>query len=834
MRHLLRITQSALTLLVSSYAVSAPRTTAAMRQAAMQALTKRSMHCAAAVQGVQPQLLRSTEAYSIYGYAEGGYAIVAADDMLPAVLGMSKKAYKPDGTNPGLRWYLEMVEQASSQAVAQNRPARIVKPDTDRFPAEVQPIVQSEWGQEEPYWNLCPMKNGERCVTGCVATAMAQILYTISTPDHGIGERTIYAGSTPVYANFGETTYDYANMLDRYRGVQYSSAEAEAVAVLMMHCGVASNMDYDPEGSGTYTEDAADGLVRYFGFDEAKQYNRSDYSEQEWMDIIYQELADGYAMYYSGVDGWMGGHAFVLDGYTEDGMVYINWGWNGDDNGPYNIALLDPSMYSFSYYQDLILGIHGQREPLIEDELTIESGKLSQLIAEDQRERYSGLVLHGTINSTDLGVLRQMAGVNTDGSRSKGNLSTLDLSDVRIVAGGEPFLTDADGSLTTTDDAVPERAFYGCRALSTLTLPPTITSIGVGAFAGCPRLTTLTIPEGDDKEYTLADDVLYDRDGQIISVLPSRTGVFQVEAGTETIGRYAFAGCTRLTEIRLPESVNTIADHAFDGCSELHAMRISARQLPETHVTALDGVNGSKTSLYVVAGTKDKYKSTAPWSIFYSNVSGAQYDNIIEFGTGITARDVNRYYGTPNPARYGYRISGDIPQGDPVITCDTNEETPVGDYPIHVERGTITNEVLELYDGTMHILPAILTATAIDATMYEGDEVPALEVSITGFKLDQTESVVTEMPVATTEATSASPVGDYPITVSGGEAPNYQWRYKSGTLHVLAVVTGIDQVTSDTAVDQPVYTIDGRRLGTSTSHLAPGIYIRGKRKVVIK
>ena len=400
-----------------------------MRQAAMQALTKRSMHCAAAVQGVQPQLLRSTEAYSIYGYAEGGYAIVAADDMLPAVLGMSKKAYKPDGTNPGLRWYLEMVEQASSQAVAQNRPARIVKPDTDRFPAEVQPIVQSEWGQEEPYWNLCPMKNGERCVTGCVATAMAQLIYTVGTPDHGIGERTIYAGSTPVYANFGETTYDYANMLDLYRGVQYSSAEAEAVAVLMMHCGVASNMDYDPEGSGTYTEDAADGLVRYFGFDEAKQYNRSDYSEQEWMDIIYQELADGYAMYYSGVDGLMGGHAFVLDGYTEDGMVYINWGWNGDDNGPYNIALLDPSMYSFSYYQDLILGIHGQREPLIEDELTIESGKLSQLIAEDQRERYSGLVLHGTINSTDLGVLRQMAGVNTDGSRSKGNLSTLDLSE---------------------------------------------------------------------------------------------------------------------------------------------------------------------------------------------------------------------------------------------------------------------------------------------------------------------------------------------------------------------------------------------------------------------
>ena len=77
-------------------------------------------------------------------------------------------------------------------------------------------------------------------------------------------------------------------------------------------------------------------------------------------------------------------------------------------------------------------------------------------------------------------------------------------------------------------------------------------------------------------------------------------------------------------------------------------------------------------------------------------------------------------------------------------------------------------------------------------------------------------------------------MGDYPITVSGGEAPNYQWRYKSGTLHVLAVVTGIDQVTSDTAVDQPVYTIDGRRLGTSTSRLAPGIYIRGKRKVVIK
>ena len=126
-------------------------------------------------------------------------------------------------------------------------------------------------------------------------------------------------------------------MKDDYSG-SYTNEEANAVATLMLHCGVASEMAYGGpnEGSGAIMSDCAEGLRTYFGFSDVEHLVRANYSSKEWMDIIFSELSSGHPLIYGGVSpGSMGqdaGHAFVLDGYNSDGLVSVNWGWNGDVN----------------------------------------------------------------------------------------------------------------------------------------------------------------------------------------------------------------------------------------------------------------------------------------------------------------------------------------------------------------------------------------------------------------------------------------------------------------------------------------------------------------------
>ena len=204
-------------------------------------------------------------------------------------------------------------------------------------------MVTTLWGQQSPYNKLLPNTKKGHIITGCVATATAQVLNYFKYPLRGVGSRTLYypandTSGDAIVADFGNTTYDWANMKDDYSGT-YTEAEANAVATLMLHCGVASNMEYGTAnvGSSAFMTDCAEGLRNYFGFAEAEHVSRADYTTAQWMDIVFTELSNGHPLIYGGVSpGSMGvdaGHAFVIDGYNKDGLVSVNWGWNGDVNG---------------------------------------------------------------------------------------------------------------------------------------------------------------------------------------------------------------------------------------------------------------------------------------------------------------------------------------------------------------------------------------------------------------------------------------------------------------------------------------------------------------------
>ena len=257
-----------------------PRTPAQMKQAALKAINQQRAAKRMAPKAASEMItLKSAEGYEVIGQKESGFAVISKDDLVPEVLGVSMKRYNDKNTN--FQWWLRAINEVVEKAAAQGVQLATIAPDPSKYPTQVGPLMTTTWDQLTPYNNLLPAaSSGGRVYTGCVATAMAQVLNYFETPEHGYGSRTIYYGSTPVSADFEHTYYDWDNMRDNYTYGNYNDAEALAVATLMRDCGVAANMEYGGSaegGSGAYSQDAAEGLRTYFGFSEATCYERDNY-----------------------------------------------------------------------------------------------------------------------------------------------------------------------------------------------------------------------------------------------------------------------------------------------------------------------------------------------------------------------------------------------------------------------------------------------------------------------------------------------------------------------------------------------------------------------------
>ena len=190
---------------------AAPRTPAQMKEAAAKAINgERKGKKMAPRKAAALKVLKTTAEYQIIGNEQGGFAVIAADDLVPEVLGVSTSKYS-DGANENFRWWLEAVQGAVQYAVQNGVSLSTTKPDPAKYPTHVGPLMTTLWDQGEPYNRLLPtsLYGGGRCVTGCVATAMAQVLKYFEVPVCGIGSRTIYYPQgnytgTAITADFGE------------------------------------------------------------------------------------------------------------------------------------------------------------------------------------------------------------------------------------------------------------------------------------------------------------------------------------------------------------------------------------------------------------------------------------------------------------------------------------------------------------------------------------------------------------------------------------------------------------------------------------------------------
>ena len=298
----------------------------------------------------------ASSAYYVFPNGEDkGFTIVSGDDRLPEIVGYSDRGtFDSENLSANyvsfMKAYQEMVELMDKgdrhvkMAVAEGKALRA----SGYQQPKVSPLLgEIAWNQSAPYNNMCPIYNGtDRAVTGCVATAMAQVMAFYRYPKQLLEDIPQYTrqwnGNTVTVpaVSKSEGVYDWDNMLPVYSSGSYSDTQANAVAKLMFHCGAAVQMGYGAQSGGNVTPKP---LAKYFGYDADLMMDvaRSTYTLAEWTQMMDNELIAGRPILYSG-SSTDGGHEFVCDGADGNGLYHINWGWGGYQNGYFDVTILNP------------------------------------------------------------------------------------------------------------------------------------------------------------------------------------------------------------------------------------------------------------------------------------------------------------------------------------------------------------------------------------------------------------------------------------------------------------------------------------------------------------
>lgn len=296
--------------------------------------------------------------------SEDGFVVAPADDAFPALLGYGDRQMSDsDGNLPiGFREWVQFMSLRISEETAGENEATVSPAVGEAIP----PLCRTSWGQGDPFNLECPEYNGERCLSGCVATAMAQVMKYHNWPPQGIGELTYRAEKlgTDIYTDFSQYTLDWENMLDDYSSSITTEQQRQAVARLLRAVGGSVRMNYFPTASGADVNDASQALLKYWDYsDDIRYMRRGWFSLREWSQLLYDALKNYGPILYGGFS-MSSAHAFVCDGYDGEGLFHFNWGWDGIADGYFAIDLLNPVVEDepwktgYNGSQSALLNIH--------------------------------------------------------------------------------------------------------------------------------------------------------------------------------------------------------------------------------------------------------------------------------------------------------------------------------------------------------------------------------------------------------------------------------------------------------------------------------------------
>lgn len=359
-------------------ATADPVTKSAAQQAAESFMAKRGMKNANGLSltyQARPTSSRGKAApatnafYYVFNNSEqGGFVIVSGDDATEQILGYSDSGTFNSENIPAsmqelLDGYKQEISYAREKGLNKQRSAASGEMDE---PARqvIAPLITSVWNQRTPYNLQCFTTDGQQAVTGCVATALAQVMYYHKWPQSATTAIPAYSS----YEALPATTFDWGNMQPTYTefGAE-SNAQKNAVATLNVYCGHAVQMGYGTGTSSASSSRIPNALKNYFGYaNDATEIYRSDCTPAEWDERIYHELLHQRPVIYSASTSSGSGHAFICDGYDGNGLYHINWGWGGTSDGYFRLQALNPYSQGtggssgnggYSLYQSAIVGI---------------------------------------------------------------------------------------------------------------------------------------------------------------------------------------------------------------------------------------------------------------------------------------------------------------------------------------------------------------------------------------------------------------------------------------------------------------------------------------------
>ena len=542
-------------------------------------------------------------AYYVFNAEQnGGFVVIAGNDLMPEVLGYAERGhFDLAGAPDNVRWLFDHYAKVaqSLKDVPANRSARTRAGEAR---AELIPLMNTQWDQDGRYQAQCPEINGKKALTGCVATAMAQVVNFFQWPLNDVRPAVGYT-----FKNDKDQQVELPNLPARQ--FNWFNMTDDDIAWLMRYCGQAVVMQYGLEESKAPSSAMPGALISVFNFSKgAEEVSSAEFTDEEWEASLYHEIELGRPVIYNGFSGETG-HSFVLHGY-KNGQFYVNWGWGGRLDGYFTLTNLNPNGKNYSEKQTAVIGLQPYSNNNISYEEKTEigfyevhvdkQGQLASLLPEDIRYRISRLKVTGEVGGKDIDVIRSMASYGDDLSFER-RLHKLDLSEARIV-GGDNYM---NGAYPLMEDTFDDFIFDNCVALTGIELPKTLKAIKNAAFSGTqlteifiPKsvnvieggafelqtLNTIKVEEGNSVYYSENNAIYEKSTGKLIrgckasgipeGVVEIGDGAFS-DAGLESIvlprsvkkiGSKAFAYNTEVKDLYLPASVEEIGYNAFFGC----------------------------------------------------------------------------------------------------------------------------------------------------------------------------------------------------------------------------------------------------------------------------
>lgn len=338
--------------------------------AEMQAIALQKLRSVNAAKGKNNKVaklvcLKSADRYNIYGIKDqAGFAIIAKDNAFDGLLGYSSSTFNESVVPDGFSWWIAAVDKVMNQYAS----GKISLPQRGNYAKTsypvVEPFITTKWGQGAPYNRRVPKINEENAPAGCVAIALSQVMNYNQYPASASFRGYCYVNNQLDSMDIN-STYSWPYK-DTYTATEMAG---NRVASLIRDCGYAVYMNYASDGSGAASFLAPYALVHTFGYpaEAVKYMSREYYTEDEWRTKIYEEISKGYPVIYAGVDESAGGHEFIFHGIDENGLVYVNWGWDGSYDGYYDFDVLQVSGNKFSASQDMAVGL--RKSALSTDEI---------------------------------------------------------------------------------------------------------------------------------------------------------------------------------------------------------------------------------------------------------------------------------------------------------------------------------------------------------------------------------------------------------------------------------------------------------------------------------